>query len=358
MLATPAEVAAWLRLAHTPGLGRRLARALLDALGPPEQILAAPPSALRALAPQNVVDLLLAPGDAALLARTLAWLDEPGNGLLTLADPEYPPQLLEIPDPPLLLYVKGQCALLSQPAIAVVGSRNATVQGVLNAERFSMALSQAGLCVISGMALGIDTAAHRGALRGPGATVAVIGTGADVVYPARNHALAHDIATGGCLVSEYPLGMPGITSNFPQRNRIISGLSRGVLVVEAAAQSGSLITARLAGEQGRDVFAVPGSIHSPLTKGCHLLIRQGAKLVESAADILDELGGYTQPRTTRAAKTPPTELLRQIGFDPIDADALALRCALDRAELGTQLLTLEMEGLIERLPGGAYQRIV
>jgi DNA processing protein len=300
---------------------------------------------------------LLAPIDAALLGRTLDWLAEPGNALLTLADAEYPPLLLEIPDPPLLLYVNGRPALLAHPAIAVVGSRNATAQGVANAERFSEALSQAGLCVVSGMALGIDTAAHRGALRGPGSTVAVIGTGADVVYPSRNRALAHDIAAGGCLISEYPLGMPGIAANFPRRNRIISGLSRGVLVIEAAAQSGSLITARLAGEQGRDVFAVPGSIHSPLTKGCHLLIRQGAKLVESAQDILEELGSYGSPARS-ALPPPPSELLRQIGFDPVDADALATRCALDRAELGTQLLMLEMDGLIERLPGGAYQRVV
>ena len=357
MLSTPLEVAAWLRIAHTGGVGRRIARTLLAALGPPEQILAADPMALRALAPQNVVDALLAPPDPALLERTLNWLAQPGNALLTLADPEYPPLLLEIPDPPLMLYVKGRHDLLTRPAIAVVGSRNATAQGAANAERFAEALSQAGLCVVSGMALGIDTAAHKGALRGPGSTVAVIGTGADVVYPARNRALAHEIAAGGCMVSEYPLGMPGIAANFPRRNRIISGLSRGVLVIEAAAHSGSLITARLAGEQGRDVFAVPGSIHSPLMKGCHLLLRQGAKLVESAADILEELPDFRSARQP-AAPAPPSQLLAQIGFDPVDPDALAARCALDAAELGTQLLMLELDGLIERLPDGAYQRVI
>ncbi len=217
--------------------------------------------------------------------------------------------LLDIPDPPLLIYAKGRIELLSRLSLAVVGSRNATVQGVANAEKFAEALSAAGLSTVSGLALGIDSAAHRGSLAhysrnaGSGSTIAVIGTGIDTVYPARNRDLAHQIAVDGCIVSEYALGTPAIPANFPRRNRIISGLARGTLVVEAAAQSGSLITARQAAEQGREVFAIPGSIHSPLSKGCHQLIRQGAKLVESAQDILAELAPYLAPQKCASAAT-------------------------------------------------------
>ena len=224
------------------------------------------------------------------LVSALAWLAEPDNRLLTLADNEYPKTLLEISDPPPLLYVKGDISRLNQPCIAVVGSQNATPQGLNTAEAFSHALADAGWCVVSGMALGIDGAAHRGALVGSASTIAVVGTGLDIVYPARHRELAHEIAQKGAMISEFPLGTAPISSNFPRRNRIISGLTRGVLVVEANRHSGSLITARLAGEQGREVFAIPGSIHSPLSKGCHLLIKQGAKLVDSIHDILEELG--------------------------------------------------------------------
>ena len=231
----------------------------------------------------------VAPATVAQIERTVAWLAQPGNHVLTLADAAYPARLLEIADPPTLLYAKGRIDLLSAPSVAVVGSRNATAAGLENAEQFSAALVEAGWTVVSGLALGIDTAAHRGSLKAvtaasavAAATVAVVGTGLDIVYPSRNRALAHQIAEAGCILSEYPLGMPAIAANFPRRNRLISGLSRGVLVVEAAARSGSLITARMAAEQGRDVFAIPGSMHSPLSRGCHQLIRQGAKLVESA----------------------------------------------------------------------------
>jgi DNA processing protein len=355
-----ADVAGWIRLAHTRGIGLVLARKLLGHFGLPANIFAADRSVLRTLAPASKIDALLAPADPALLARTLAWLAEPGNYLLTLADAGYPQNLLEIPDPPLMLYVKGDCNLLAKPAIAIVGSRNATAQGAANAEKFSAVLGQAGLCIVSGMALGIDTAAHRGSLHAGGATIAVIGTGADLVYPARNRALAHKIAAQGAIVSEYPLGTPGIAANFPRRNRIISGLSRGVLVIEAAAQSGSLITARMAGEQGRDVFAIPGSIHSPLAKGCHQLIRQGAMLVESPFDILDALGiGQRKECNTESAVVADTQesLLHHIGFEPVDTDTLAMRCGLGPAELGAQLLLLEMDGMVELLQGGAYQRL-
>jgi DNA processing protein len=334
--------------------------------------------------PERIAYALLAPpADAtlALIERTLEWLQQPANQLFTLADAGYPQALLDISDPPLMLYVKGRTELLARPALAVVGSRNATAQGVANAERFAEILSQRGLTVISGLALGIDAAAHQGALRGAagnaeaGSTIAVIGTGADIVYPARNRGLAHQIAEAGCIVSEYPLGMPGIAANFPRRNRIVSGLARGVLVVEAAAQSGSLITARMAAEQGRDVFAIPGSIHSPLAKGCHQLIKQGAKLVESAQDILEELrtfhspakvdrgvgdaGGETQAvaEDPVAATDDDQKLLRQLGYDPVSFDVLAARCGTDAASLNGRLLELELAGLIEVLPGGLYRRL-
>ncbi len=370
------ELAAWLRLEQTAGVGAETARRLLVAFGLPANIFSCSFSALHKVVPERIAyALLAAPSDAvqALIERTQEWLQQPGNRLFTLADSAYPQALLDISDPPLMLYVKGRAELLERPAMAVVGSRNATVQGVANADRFAEILSQRGLTVISGMALGIDAAAHQGALRGAagnpegGSTVAVIGTGADIVYPARNRGLAHQIAEAGCIVSEYPLGMPGVAANFPRRNRIISGLARGVLVVEAAAQSGSLITARMAAEQGRDVFAIPGSIHSPLSKGCHQLIKQGAKLVESAQDILEELGSLqaavatpAQPAAMPSASPADSggqELLAILGYDPVSFDVLAARSGSDAASLGGRLLELELAGLIEVLPGAIYRRI-
>jgi DNA processing protein len=361
-------VADWIRLDQTAGVGRETARKLLSAFGLPENIFAANYAALLKVVPERMARALTSsPPDEtlALIERTMQWMQQPGNHVLTLADNDYPQALLDIPDPPIMLYAKGRLDLLTRPSIAVVGSRNATAQGVTNAERFSEVLGKAGLTIVSGMALGIDTAAHQGGLRGAGSTVAVIGTGADLVYPARNRKLAHQIAEGGCIVSEYPLGMPAIASNFPRRNRIISGLARGVLVVEAAMQSGSLITAKMAAEQGREVFAIPGSIHSPLAKGCHLLIKQGAKLVESAEDILEEFR-YYQAVKTRLPADPAAEapsmteshpVLQAMGFDPVTLDALAERCGLDAANLSAQLLDLELAGKIELLPGALYRRI-
>lgn len=376
------ELSHWLRLMQTPGVGPETARRLLGAFGLPENIFTASLPALRQFVPERIAQALaVAPSAEAVahIARTLEWTAQPGNRVLTLADDDYPANLLEITDPPILLYVKGRIDLLSRPAIAVVGSRNATAQGIANAERFSEALAQAGLTVISGMASGIDTAAHQGGLLAThgngGSTVAVIGTGADIVYPARNRALAHRLAEAGCIVSEYPLGMPAIAANFPRRNRIISGLARGVLVIEAALQSGSLITARMAAEQGRDVFAIPGSIHSPLAKGCHQLIKQGAKLVESAQDVLEELrylpaassvpnGSISDTATDDASLSSSSALddacaqvLQTMGFDPVDADTLAVRCGFDIAAIQTHLLSLELAGAAEMLPGGMYRRI-
>lgn len=360
--------AGWLRLALTPGVGPETGRRLLAAFGLPGSIFEAGAAALRKVVSERIALALAAapaPEIAERIDATLAWLAQPGNHLLTLADGGYPRALLDIPDPPLMLYAKGRVELLNQPSLAVVGSRNATAQGIANAERFAEAFSAAGLTVVSGLALGIDAAAHAGALRhAGGSTVAVIGTGCDIVYPARHRGLAHRIADGGCIVSEYPLGTPAIAANFPRRNRIISGLSRGVLVVEAAAQSGSLITARTAADQGRDVFAIPGSIHSPLAKGCHQLIRQGAKLVESAEHVLEELrlpAAAAVPRAPADDKPvgaePEHPVLHALGHDPASLDTLAVRTGMDIAQLQAALLALELDGRVEPLPGNRYRRL-
>lgn len=334
----------------------------------PQDIFSASYNALRKVVPEKLAEQLHAPASddiKALSDKTLSWLSEQGNRVLTLADSRYPKKLLQIPDPPLMLYVKGRLDLLSADAIAIVGSRNATAQGCLDAENFASALGHTGLTTISGLALGIDAAAHRGGLKSPSSTIAVIGTGADIVYPARNHALAHQIADEGCIISEFPLGTSPMPSNFPRRNRIISGLADGILVVEAAAQSGSLITAKLALEQGRDVFAIPGSIHSPLSRGCHALIRQGAKLVETAEDILSELKRQVPVIGDTASEASKTEgrptvspLLVDMGFDPVDMDTLCQRHGMDAATLSAELLNLELMGQLESLPGGFYRRLV
>ncbi|MNS89395.1 hypothetical protein D3C72_1234060 [compost metagenome] len=287
---------------------------------------------------------------------------------MTLGDAGYPGSLLEMVDPPLMLYVLGAAAFdLTQlgRSLAVVGSRNPTPQGASHARAFARALGEAGLPVVSGLALGIDGAAHLGALDAAGdapvlATVAVVGTGLDRVYPARHRDLAHRITLQGLIVSELPLGTPPLTQNFPKRNRLIAGLARGTLVVEAALASGSLITARLTSEQGKEVFAIPGSIHSPQSRGCHALIRQGAKLVESVNDILEEL-----PPLAPAARTPSTDtpspapehpLLDALGFDPVSLDALSARTGWSAAQLQAKMLELELDGHVSRLPGGLFQR--
>lgn len=359
------ELAHWIRLVETPGVGNQTGRKLLTVFGLPQAIFEADFQALAKHVAPRIADALLTPVAGSLQAqidKTLDWAGKPGNHVLTLGDPCYPRALLDIPDPPLVLYAKGHIHLLNAPAIAVVGSRNATTQGIINAEKFSEALSEAGLTIISGLALGIDTAAHQGSLRGAGSTVAVIGTGADIVYPARNRDLAHRIAETGCILSEYMLGTSAVAANFPRRNRLISGLAQGVLVVEAAARSGSLITARMAGDQGREVFAIPGSIHSPLSKGCHLLIRQGAKLVESAQDILEELTHFRQadaaiPVSNSAPDKPECTVLAALGFDPVQLDVLAERCNLGIAELQSTLLIYELDGMVEMLPGNVVRRV-
>lgn len=368
----------WLRLLSVPGIGSDTARKLLKEFGLPGVLFQTDFQALRTVVSDKIARVILQPPTAEFerqVALTSDWLAQPGNVLLCLADAGYPPSLLSIPDPPVLLFVKGRTELLQAPTLAIVGSRNATAQGIVNAEKFAENLSHGGLTISSGLAAGIDTAAHRGALQGNGSTIAVVGTGLDIIYPAKNKALAHQIAEQGCMVSEYFLGTPSIAANFPRRNRIISGLAQGVLVVEAAAQSGSLITARMAAEQGREVFAIPGSIHSPLAKGCHQLIKQGAKLVESAQDILDEVQVFagTATRSVVSVDTAPLEssgsapaiqssveqkLLSIIGYDPVHIDLLATRAHMQASELSVILLGMELGGAIESLSGGYVQRLV
>ena len=354
------DIESWLSLGLISGLGDESERRLLVAFGSPADILSANVVALQRVVSKQAAHSIALGVDKNKLAAALKWLEHPGNSVITLADPDYPSLLLNIPDPPPLLYLKGRRELLSSPALAIVGSRNATPQGLSNAEAFAAVASNAGLCIISGMALGVDTAAHRGGLHGTAASIAVVGTGLDIVYPARNRELAHELAERGALLSEFPLGTPAIGSNFPRRNRIISGMSRGCLVVEAALQSGSLITARQALEQGRDVFAIPGSIHSPLSRGCHALIKQGAKLVESAQDILEELGYQaTSAAASDAAKTDVEDsaLLRYLGYDASDIDTLCIRSGLTAEAVSAMLLALELDGVVANLPGGRYQRI-
>ncbi|WP_371417036.1 DNA-processing protein DprA [Malikia spinosa] len=372
-----AELEAWLRLKLTPGVGDASARKLLAAFGLPPAIFAQPRAALAAVVGPTLAERLLTEpeGWRELCEQTRRWLaGDKRRQLLTLGDPDYPAELLQIEDPPLLLHLEGDPAALRHPLrLAMVGSRNPTAQGADHARQFARALAEAGACIVSGLALGIDGAAHEGALEAGGCTVAVVGTGLDQIYPKKHQALAQRIAAQGALISEYLLGTPPLAPNFPKRNRIISGLSQGVLVVEAALQSGSLITARQAAEQGREVFAIPGSIHSPQSRGCHALIRQGAKLVESAADILEELRDQLPPAATGqepesdgtaephdsapgTAPVPDDPLLRVLGFEPCGLDALQARCGLDLPSLQARLLELEFDGWVARLPGGVYQR--
>ncbi len=371
------ELQSWLRLALSPGIGNTAARKLLATFGSPQAVFAQSGATLRQLGSDKLASALLAepPTLAAQLQTTLDWLQAGDDRrVVALGDAAYPAELLDIEDPPLMLYMLGtlarQAPATAQPAavkLAIVGSRNPTPQGEANARQFAKAFGSAGICVVSGLALGIDGAAHDGALLGGGDTIAVVGTGLDRVYPKRHLALAHRIAAQGMLISEFPLGTPPLTANFPRRNRIISGLSRGTLVVEAALQSGSLITARLAAEQGKEVFAIPGSIHSPQSRGCHALIKQGAKLVELAQDVLEELhlpATGLDENAEHALQSPDGEngeaedpLLAALGFDAVSLDALQARTGLDTARLQAKLLELELNGQVARLPGGLFQRL-
>jgi DNA processing protein len=353
--------AAWFRLLETPGLGRETARRLLAACGSPAAVLATPPHTLRELAGAKVATALQqeTPEFAGRLAAARHWLaGSADRHWLTLADPDYPALLLQAADPPLLLYVQGHLTALSARSVAVVGSRRPSAQGLDNARAFARALGDQGWAVVSGLAQGIDAAAHEGALDAGAATVAVMGTGPDRIYPARHRALAHRIVERGALVTEYPPGVPPLPEHFPQRNRIIAGLTLGTLVVEAALRSGSLITARLASEAGREVFAIPGSIHAAQAQGCHALIQQGAKLVATAQDIFDELqAGSPRQAVLPLAEAPaPDPLLEALGHDPVTLDALLARTGWPVSELTARLLELELDGRAARLPGGLFQR--
>jgi len=405
------ELGAWLRLSQTDGVGNSSARKLLTVFGLPQTIFQQSASALeQAVSPAQAQSLCrMPPGLAELLDTTLVWLqrDAPGGlrrRVVTLGDAGYPQALLNLDDPPLMLYLLGiasykendpvapvnqaltatdlivnQCPTgrLIDPArsLAMVGSRNPTPQGLANARGMAQALAEAGMTVVSGLALGIDGAAHEGALKAcqtgtaSGTTVAVVGTGLDRVYPRAHRDLAHRIADHGLLLSEYPLGTPPLTANFPRRNRLIAGLAQGTLVVEAALKSGSLITARLTNEQGKDVFAIPGSIHAAQSRGCHALIKQGAKLVESAQDIFDELkcfekspvdveiiADYVDSERATGHLSHDDEMLIALGFDPVGLEVLQVRTGLDTASLQARLMTLELDGRVIGLPGGLFQR--
>jgi DNA processing protein len=375
------ELNSWLRLSLTEGVGNVTARKLLAALGSPKAVFEQSRQALTQLVSSNQANALQnVPAElGTLLTTTMRWLalslkDGVGRRVVTLGDPLYPDSLLNIEDPPLLLYLMGRVdtPYPSSNCLAIVGSRNPTPQGAINASQFAHTFETGGFTVVSGLALGVDAAAHEGALlRTPEAqthlaTIAVVGTGLDRVYPSQHRDLAHRIATRGLLISEYPLGTPPLAENFPKRNRLISGLSCATLVVEAALKSGSLITAKLAAEQGKDVFAIPGSIHSTQSRGCHALIRQGAKLVESAQDVLEELIPFTSQRELVSDDTQTTpdmdedtddKLLNALGFDPVSLEALQARTGKDTAHLQASLMSLELEGRVVRLPGGLFQSI-
>lgn len=362
------RLAHWLALHHAPGLGARRKLELLEAFGSIGALFAAGREEIAQVAGarEAAIGALLSAPEAAGHAATEQWLADPRNFIVTWADPDYPPLLRQIDDPPLLLYGCGERSVLATPQLAIVGSRNPSPGGRDNARAFAAHLARAGLTITSGLALGIDGAAHEGALAAAGKTIAVTGTGLDRVYPPRHRELAHRICHSGALLSEFALGTPPRAENFPVRNRLISGMSLGVLVVEAALKSGSLISARLATEQGREVFAIPGSIHSPLARGCHALIRQGAKLVETANDIIEELGPLAQLVTpaleTHGAKPDAMlsdcerDLLACLGHDPVDVDTLATRSGLTPQSVSSMLLSLELHGLVAALPGGRYQR--
>ena len=361
----------WLVLCRAPRVGSAAIRHLLDRFPSAHDAVSASRAALAAAGLDAAQIEAVQRPDADALAHDLDWLAAPGRRLLTWRDDDYPATLREIAQPPAVLFVQGDADWLAVPQIAIVGSRHASPQGLENAQAFAGELARRGLAVTSGLALGIDGAAHRGALVAGGGTVAVCGTGLDRVYPARHKALAHDIAASGALVSEFPPGVAALAENFPRRNRIISGLSIGVLVVEAARESGSLITARLALEQGREVFAIPGSIHNPMARGCHALIRQGAKLVETVDDILVEIGPLLGTRRATllpaAATAAPAvsdtgdemerALLQAMGDETVAVDTLAARVQAPVGELQAALTRLELAGAVAGVPVGRYQRL-
>jgi len=374
MRQVPQDCVYWLRMHEIQGLGRQTTYQLLKAFGSAEAIFAASHANLRKVVSDDIANQIKAETVSDQIKITLEWLAEPNNHLITLADEDYPRLLLETPDPPPILFAKGQLSCLQQPSIAILGSRNPTAQGEKNAHDFAMLLAEFGFTIVSGLAIGIDAAAHRGALASNGKTIAVVGTGLDIVYPAKHRELAHEIIKQGLLISEFSLGTPSLPQNFVQRNRVISGLSMGCLVVEASLQSGSLITAKFATEQDRDVFAIPGSIHSPQSKGCHQLIKQGAKLVDAVQDIVHELKSehfvslaamplkknFIPAKNTSPEEIPHADkaLLDLMSFEPVTVEYLLQHSGLTSDTLSSILISLELDNKIASMPGGRYQRIV
>ncbi|MCB1923186.1 MAG: DNA-processing protein DprA [Gammaproteobacteria bacterium] len=366
MDSTPSdEIAAWCALLRAPGVGSQTLNPLLTSGRSARELIERPPRDVDG----PLRDYLRNP-DRAGADADMAWLAQPRNHLLTITDPDYPRRLRELPNPPTALFLHGDAELLQTPQLAIVGSRNPSTGGRNTAREFAAHLARCGLVVASGLAAGIDSAAHEGALDADGLTLAVTGTGLDRVYPARNRELAHHIAINGLLLSEFPTGTPPLPANFPRRNRILAGLTLGTLVVEAALNSGSLITARHAAEYGREVFAIPGSIHNPLARGCHALIRDGAKLVETADHVLEELApllpGAQQAIALRSSEPPAAQnatdpqhaaLLEAMGFDPVTTDELVVRTGFPVAEVSSMLLLLELQGHVSSGAGGLFTRV-
>ena len=363
MDSTPSDEAlAWCALLRAPGIGCQTLNPLISDTGSASTLIQHPPVGL----PAALRDYLNQP-DWKGAEQDMRWLEQPQNHLLKITDQDYPSRLLEIANPPSMLFIHGDPELLCLPQLAIVGSRNPTSGGRRSAQEFAEHLATAGLVISSGLAIGIDAAAHQGALTADGLTLAVTGTGLDKVYPAQNRTLAHEIARQGVLISEFPTGTPPLPAHFPRRNRILAGLALGALVVEAALKSGSLITARLAAENGREIFAIPGSIHNPLARGCHALIRDGAKLVETGEHILEELAGQLDlgPRPPAIDSASPDNaldpqhqrLLEALGFDPATTDELVARTGFPVSEVSSILLLLEMQGHVSSGPGGLFTRL-
>jgi len=365
--ASPASIEAWLTLGRASRLDPRTTLRLLTEFGDAAALCTADEVLLRAhgLSDQAIAELHRP--DRRLLEHDIDWLSSPCRHLLVWGAPVYPPLLATLDDAPPVLYAVGRLELLESPAVAIVGTRRPSATGRELATEFSAGLCGAGLAVVSGLALGIDAAAQAAALAAGGKTVAVLGCGIDRVYPRANRRLRDDIESAGLVLSEHPPGVPPLARHFPRRNRIISGLSLGVLVVEAARRSGSLITARLAAEQGRDVFAVPGSVRNPMSAGCHALLRQGATLVETLDDVLAELqpgllGGAVSPRVARprapaVVTDQECQVLQALGYEPVAMDFLLQRTTLTPQDLCSILLTLEVTGRVAVRPGGLYERI-
>ena len=347
-----------LRLALIPGLGPVTQSVLVRQFGSAAAIFERA-GEVEAFAGSAVATAIAQGPEAALFERSLKWAGGFAHSLITPEDADYPGLLRQIHDPPGVLYAIGDIRLAQRTCVAIVGSRNATPQGLRDAREMAQALSAAGLTIVSGLALGIDAAAHDGGLEGGSSSIAVTGTGADIVYPRGNRGLAERLAAQGCIVTEFPLGTPPASGNFPRRNRLISGLARAVLVVEANEKSGSLVTARNALDQDREVLAMPGSIHSPLSKGCHRLIKEGAALAECAADVLKALGMPVPETRDReiVEESSPDPLLHAIGFAPLSPDQIALRTGLAAASVAARLCRLQIEGRVEQVAGGMFQRV-